>query len=103
MLRIQCPWCGPRDEPEFRWGGEVPLVRPGPPEAVSAQAWAEYLFMRENPKEFVRERWVHALGCRQWFVVVRSTVTHEIRATTKFHNVLPEAGPSPLAWAQGER
>ena len=58
MLRISCPWCGPRDEPEFRWGGEVPLLRPAPPEPVSEDAWAEYLFVRNNPKGWVCERWL---------------------------------------------
>ena len=89
MLQIACPWCGLRAEPEFSWGGEVPLVRPGPPETVSAEAWADYLFMRDNPKGFVRERWLHAGGCRQWLVVVRSTLTHEIRATARFGEPLP--------------
>ena len=68
-------------------------MRPGPPERVSDEAWAEYLFTRDNPKGFVRERWLHALGCRQWFVVVRSTVTHEIRATARLGDPLPEAPP----------
>ena len=90
MLRIHCPWCGPRDEPEFRWGGEVPVVRPGPPAQASDSAWAEYLFLRDNPKGPVRERWLHALGCRQWFVVVRDTMTHEIRATGRIGDGLPE-------------
>jgi sarcosine oxidase subunit delta len=90
MLRISCPWCGPRDEIELRWGGEVPLSRSGPPESVSDQAWADYLFYRENPKGWVRERWVHAAGCRQWFVVVRNTVTHEIRSTSRIDEELPE-------------
>jgi sarcosine oxidase subunit delta len=94
MLHIPCPWCGPRDEPEFRWGGEVPRVRPGPPETVSDAAWAEYLFMRDNLKDFVRERWQHELGCRQWFIVERSTVTHEIRSTAKLD--LP-----PKPWRRG--
>ena len=93
MLRIQCPWCGSRDEPEFRWGGEVPIVRPAPPEEVSDAAWAEYLFLRDNPKGLVRERWLHALGCRQWFLVVRNTVTHEIRATSRIGDPLPEVKP----------
>jgi len=93
MLRIPCPWCGPRDEPEFRWGGEVPLVRPGPPQAVTESAWAEYLFMRDNPKGLVRERWLHTLGCRQWFIVVRNTVTHEIQATSALGDPLPEIRP----------
>ena len=81
MLQFECPYCGLRDEPEFRWGGEVPLLRPGPPQLVSRGDWAAYLFFRENPKGLVRERWLHALGCRQWFVVVRNTVTHEICST----------------------
>lgn len=83
MLSISCPWCGPRDEPEFRWGGEVSILRPGPPETVSDTSWADYLFMRDNPKGWVTERWLHALGCRQWFIVVRNTATHEIRITTQ--------------------
>lgn len=53
----------------------------------------EYLFMRHNPKGFVRERWLHVLGCRQWFIVVRSTITHEIRAAVRFGNLLPEVNP----------
>jgi sarcosine oxidase subunit delta len=49
--------------------------------------------MRNNPKGFVRERWLHALGCRQWFIVIRNTATHEIRMTAKFGEALAEAGP----------
>jgi sarcosine oxidase subunit delta len=93
MLRIECPWCGPRDEPEFRWGGEVPIVRPGPPEAVSDSAWGEYLFQRDNPKGWVRERWLHTFGCRQWLVVVRHTATHEIRSTSRISDPMPEIAP----------
>jgi sarcosine oxidase, subunit delta len=78
VLKISCPWCGPRDEPEFRWGGEL-VVRPAP--QVSDEQWAEYLFYRENPRGLVRERWLHAFGCRQWFIVVRDTATQEIRRT----------------------
>ena len=25
MLRIECPWCGLRDEPEFSYGGETQI------------------------------------------------------------------------------
>jgi sarcosine oxidase, subunit delta len=49
--------------------------------------------MRDNLKGLVRERWLHALGCRQWFVVVRSTVTHEIHATARLDELLPEVAP----------
>ena len=39
--------------------------------------------MRNNPKGWFRERWVHAAGCRRWFNAERHTVTHEIRRTYK--------------------
>jgi len=81
MLQIQCPYCGLRDEIEFRWSGEAHVERPGPPEAVSDERWAEYLFMRKNLKGVHRERWLHAAGCQQWFNLARDTVSHRIVAT----------------------
>ncbi|HXU41124.1 MAG TPA: sarcosine oxidase subunit delta [Burkholderiales bacterium] len=83
MLLIRCPWCGPRDETEFRCGGEAHIARPGDPQALDDAAWAEYVFMRNNPKGWFRERWVHSAGCRRWFNAERHTVTHEIRRTYK--------------------
>lgn len=80
MLLINCPCCGPRDEVEFRCGGQSHITRPGPPETVSDKQWGDYLFTRINPKGVHLERWVHAGGCRQWFNVARSTVTHDIVA-----------------------
>jgi len=78
MLLIACPWCGPRDEIEFVCGGQSHIVRPEPYDEVSDETWGDYLFFRDNPKGNHRERWHHSFGCRQWFNVVRSTVTHEI-------------------------
>lgn len=80
MLRIPCPWCGVRDETEFRYGGQAHLARPGNPAALSDAEWADYLFIRDNPKGEFAERWVHTAGCRRWFNVKRHTVTHEILA-----------------------
>jgi sarcosine oxidase, subunit delta len=80
MLLIHCPWCGPRDEIEFRCGGESHIARPGPPEAVSDERWADYLFNRINPKAIHYERWVHRAGCRQWFNIARDTRNHQILA-----------------------
>jgi heterotetrameric sarcosine oxidase delta subunit len=80
MLKIDCPFCGPRDEVEFRCGGQSHIQRPGPHTDVSDAQWADYLYMRHNPKGWHFERWLHAAGCRQWFNVARHTVTHEIRA-----------------------
>ena len=75
-MRIRCPWCGERDEPEFVCGGTTHSARP----KLSAcdEKWAMYLFFRENPKGLHLERWRHAFGCGQWFNVARNTATHEI-------------------------
>jgi heterotetrameric sarcosine oxidase delta subunit len=83
MLLIPCPWCGPRDEIEFRYGGEAHITRPADPDALDDAAWAEYLFMRCNPKGPFAERWVHSAGCRRWFNIVRDTATHRILAVYK--------------------
>jgi len=78
MLRIQCPWCGERDQTEFRFGGQAHIDRPENPATVTDAQWADYLFYRVNTKGVHFERWVHNWGCRQWFNVARNTVTHEI-------------------------
>jgi sarcosine oxidase subunit delta len=76
MMQLACPWCGPRDEPEYVCGGTTHLARPAL--HASDQAWSEYLYFRDNPKGVHLERWRHAYGCGQWFNVARNTVTHEI-------------------------
>ena len=80
MLLITCPWCGPRDETEFSYGGEAHIVRPADPDALSDAQWADYLFMRKNTRGAHREQWSHASGCRRWFNVQRDTTTSEITA-----------------------
>ena len=80
MLLIPCPWCGPRDEIEFRYGGEAHIARPADPDALDDAEWADYLFMRANPKGVLAERWVHQHGCRRWFNLLRDTVSHRIIA-----------------------
>ena len=89
MLQISCPWCGVRDETEFTFGGESYVVRPPQPDAVSDQRWAAYLFLRANPKGLHHERWQHSRGCRQWFNMVRHTVTHEIHQVYTMREELP--------------
>jgi len=90
MLLIPCPWCGPRDEDEFVNGGEAHLDRPEPPETISEEGWAEYLFFHHNPRGILAERWVHIYGCRRWFHALRDTVTHRIHATYKLDQSRPE-------------
>ena len=77
MLLVPCPWCGPRPEVEFRYGGQAGVAYPDDPDAVDDATWGEYVFMRDNPKGPFRERWVHSIGCRRWFEATRDTVTHE--------------------------
>src|SRR5439155_1209739 len=75
MLLVRCPWCGPRDEIEFRYGGQAGLTYPADPEALSDEEWADYLFMRDNPKGPFRERWFHTAGCGEgWHPVVEEAV-----------------------------
>jgi heterotetrameric sarcosine oxidase delta subunit len=78
MLLITCPFCGPRAEIEFHYGGQAHVAYPENPSALTDEEWARYLFFRDNPKGRFAERWSHAAGCRRWFNVVRDTVTNEI-------------------------
>ena len=78
MLIITCPHCGPRDEIEFACGGEAHIERPLAENKISDAEFANYLFIRDNPKGVFLERWRHSAGCRKWFNLARDTVTHEI-------------------------
>lgn len=89
MLLIPCPYCGPRDEVEFHYGGQAHVARPKEPDALSDAEWADYLFMRDNPKGPFRERWVHSAGCRRWFNMVRDTATHRIVAVYRVGETPP--------------
>lgn len=89
MLLIPCPWCGPRNDAEFRGGGEAHVRRPAPD--ASDTQWGEYLHYRRNVKGLQAERWFHAYGCRRWFNVLRNTVSHEILAAYPMGGEPPEA------------
>lgn len=79
MLSIPCPWCGPRDEIEFTYGGEANVSHPHDPERLDDAEWSRYLFVRANPAGAWSERWCHTAGCRRWFAVSRDTTTQKIR------------------------
>lgn len=78
MLLIPCPYCGPRDESEFSFGGEAHIVRPADPDSLTDEQWGDYLFNRENPKGLHLEQWCHTSGCRRWFNAQRDTVSYKI-------------------------
>lgn len=78
MMVIACPFCGPRPESEFVYGGDASVSRP--PEGAEPQVYVDYLYLRENPRGWHNELWVHRHGCGAWLAVRRHTVTHEIGA-----------------------
>lgn len=90
MLLITCPYCGPRSEEEFAYGGEGHIARPTDTDGLSDEEWADYLFMRTNTKGAHYERWVHAHGCRRWFNAVRDTATNEFLAFYRVGDKKPE-------------
>ena len=83
MQLIECPWCGPREETEFHYGGQAHVAYPEDPAALTDEQWAHYVFFRANPKGPFAERWCHSAGCRRWFNAVRDTATY------RFHARLP--------------
>ena len=52
MFIINCPFCGEREQSEFKAGGEAHIIRPKQPTELSDDQWAEFLFMRKILKEF---------------------------------------------------
>jgi len=80
-MLIECPWCGPRDETEFHYGGQAHVSYPDDPSVLTDEQWARYLFYRDNPQGRFAERWCHGSACRRWFNAVRDTRTHQIVAT----------------------
>jgi sarcosine oxidase, subunit delta len=90
MLLIHCPYCNmERPEVEFRYAGEAHIARPADPATLSDEAWANYLYMRTNPKGTHYERWRHIHGCARFFNAVRDTVSDRIAMT------YPAGAPRP--------
>lgn len=96
MLTIPCPYCGPRAETEFAYGGEAHVARPDP--AADDAAWAGRLFLKANPKGWTRERWRHVAGCGRWFNLTRDTATDRIGRAYPMG-----AAPAPFPLPEGER
>jgi sarcosine oxidase, subunit delta len=77
VMLLPCPWCGPRNATEFRFGGAVG-ERPDPATTTPEQ-WRHYLYFHTNPRGWQTESWYHAAGCRRFLTVERNTLTHEVR------------------------
>jgi sarcosine oxidase subunit delta len=83
MLLIPCPWCGPRPQNEFRYGGQAGLIRPADPASVDDAVWTGYLYLRDNPRGRHTERWRHLHGCGRFFECVRDTATDRIAGSRR--------------------
>ncbi|MEZ5815637.1 MAG: sarcosine oxidase subunit delta [Hyphomicrobiaceae bacterium] len=76
-MRIPCPYCGTRGHDEFAYLGDATTERPSAADAA-ADAWHDYVYLRDNPSGVHRELWQHVSGCRAWLVVTRDMRTHVI-------------------------
>jgi len=78
MIRIQCPWCGPRNASEFHFHGDL-TPRPDPSTTTPAE-WRRYLYMQQNTNGWSEENWYHTAGCRKFIKVSRNKTTNETTA-----------------------
>ncbi|MEK0082997.1 sarcosine oxidase subunit delta [Benzoatithermus flavus] len=90
MLLIHCPYCGPRPELEFRYGGEAHIVRAEDPSQKSDAEWADFLYFRTNPRGLHVERWRHVHGCARFFNAVRDTTSDFILTTYRIGEPKPD-------------
>ena len=77
-MRIKCPYCGERDVSEFTYLGAADPTRPDTAAEGAAEAFYEYVYLRDNPAGPLAEYWYHGAGCRSWLRVTRDTRSHEI-------------------------
>ena len=78
-MLIPHPLLGLRDAQEFTYLGDASLLnRPDGMAEGAAEAFHDYLYLRDNPAGEHRELWFHEQGDRSWLVVTRNTLTHEI-------------------------
>ncbi len=98
MMIIPCPFCGPRNETEYAYGGQAHVAYPENPDGLTDEEWAQFLFYRDNPRGSYAERWQHSAGCRKWFNAVRNTHTYEITHVYRLDQARPDGLPkAPLA------
>ena len=77
MLLVPCPHCGPRNQSDLRLVG-ASTARPDP-NATDPAEWGAYLYLRENPADWLAETWYCRSGCRRYFTLERHQATNEFR------------------------
>ena len=80
MQLFPCPFCGTRDETEFRYLGEADTPRPTGGAAAAIGDWTRYLYFQRNLKGRVAEMWSHS-PCGETFRMERDNVTHVVYAS----------------------
>lgn len=75
-MRIDCPLCGCRDTREFHYRGAGKLLE-RPAADAGAEAFHDYIYLRENPSGANSELWFHEMGCRAWLLVERDVSSHQ--------------------------
>ncbi|WP_119342866.1 sarcosine oxidase subunit delta [Facilibium subflavum] len=90
MLEIKCPWCGPRAQSEFSYGGQAHRSYPNNNADFTDKQWGNYLFIHDNTRGTLYEQWCHCHGCRRWFNVARDTTTNEILAIYDLNQPKPD-------------
>jgi sarcosine oxidase subunit delta len=93
MLLIACPYCGPRPELEFVYGGQAQVARPAEPAAVNAQDWADFLYVRDNTRGVHAERWRHTHGCGRNFNALRDTRSDQFLGSYRLGEPVPALPP----------
>ena len=98
MLLIHCPHCElDLPEIEFTGAGEAHVARPDMASADD-EAIRDYMFIRDNPKGVVLERWRHTHGCARFFNAARDSVSDRFLVTYKVGDPRPDVGTlSPAA------
>ena len=123
MILIPCPYCGPRAQTEFSYGGDASVARPqwhaepqagmgpetGPETApetgqqsvqdsdpASMRQWLDHIYLRDNLRGPHLEWWQHHSGCRAWIKVRRDTATHEVLGAWRATETLADPiAPAP--------
>ncbi len=81
MHRIDCPFCGPRAQVEFRYHCDSEALPIDWAEEDEQQLHLRLLY-RTNEIGFHAELWRHEFGCGCWLRIERHNKTHEIRSVT---------------------
>ncbi len=91
MLLIHCPYCQEdRSELEFRGSGDAHIDRPQNIAEISDEEFAEFFYMRDNPKGLIFERWRHVSGCGKFFRAIRHTVSDKFVMTYRQDEPKPD-------------